>query len=179
MTIPVFPVVFALIKRGELYLKPDFNFLNRPLVREIVIVAGFGMLNGLSGVVTTNVDKLLINRFLSLEYVGIFSVCALFAMVIDIPSRATAKISTGIIAEAWKKNNTVKIRDIYKMASINQSILGLLIYAGIIVNYNNIFQILPETYATGKWVIVIYALGVLIRVFIYNKWDYINYIKIL
>lgn len=164
LSLPVFPVIIVLIKRKDFNLIPNFRFLNRPLVKEMVTVSAFGLINGLSGMLTNNVDKLLINRYLSLEYVGVFSVCALFATVIYIPSRSTVNISTGIIAQAWKNNDIVQIQDIYKKASLTQTILGTLVFAGIIVNLDSIFTILPENYSKGRWVLIFYSLGTLVRV---------------
>jgi O-antigen/teichoic acid export membrane protein len=164
MSFPVLPLIVVLIRRGEFNLQPNLNFLSRPLVREMLTVAGFGLIMGLSGTLTANIDKLLINKFLSLEQVGIFSVCALFATVILIPSRSTAKISTGIIAQSWKNNNTAHIQEIYSKASLNQTIIGALIFTGILVNLDNIFTILPDVYEQGRWVLIIYAFGTLIRV---------------
>ncbi|WP_319591540.1 oligosaccharide flippase family protein [uncultured Draconibacterium sp.] len=164
LSLPVFPIIIVLIRRGEFNVKPQLNFLTRPLVREMALVSTFGIINGLSGVLTNNIDKLLINKYLSLEYVGIFSVCALFASILFVPSRSTVKIAVGIIAQAWKDNNTDKIQEIYKKASLTQTIIGTLIFAGILVNLNSIFTILPERYALGKWVLIIYSFGMLIRV---------------
>ena len=124
ISLPAIPLLIVLIKRGEFHLIPDLNFLKRPLVSEMFIVAGFGLINGLSGALTQNIDKIIINQFLSLEEVGIFSVCALFATVIMIPSRSIVKISTGIIAQAWKRNDKEHIQEIFSKASINQTIMG-------------------------------------------------------
>ncbi|WP_347841598.1 polysaccharide biosynthesis C-terminal domain-containing protein [uncultured Draconibacterium sp.] len=164
LSLPVIPLITVMYRRGEFTLTPDFGYLKKPLVKEMIIVAVFGLVNGLSGVVTTNLDKIFINKYLSLSEVGVFSVCALFATVINIPSRATANISTGILAQAWKSNDRNKIESIFKKASLNQTIIGTLILGGIIVNLKNIFQILPEIYSNGKWVVVLYSLAILIRV---------------
>ena len=164
LSLPAFPLLVAFIRKGEFYLKPDFGFLKRPLIREMITVAAFGLINGLSGALTQNIDKLLINQYLSLDQVGIFSVCALFATVIMIPSRSIAKISVGIIAEAWKRNDKAHIQEIFSKASLNQTIIGALIFSGIIVNLDHIFTILPDVYRQGKWVLILYALGTLIRV---------------
>ena len=164
LSMPIFPLIIVLVRRNEFNLKPELGFLKHSLIKEMFMVALFGMITGLSGTLTNNIDKLLINNYLSLEHVGIFSVCALFANVIMIPSRAMVNISTGIIASSWKDNNTKHIQEIYSKASLHQTIIGSLILAGIVVNLDNIFTILPETYQAGKWVLIIYSVGMLIRV---------------
>lgn len=163
LSFPVIPLIIVLIKRGDFNLKPDFSFLSRPLIKEMFVVAVFGLFNGLSGVLTNNIDKLLINNFLSLQQVGIFSICALFATVIMIPFRSIMSISTGIIAQAWKENNIKHIREIYVKSSLNQSIIGSLIFIGILLNLDNIFELLPPQYEQGRLVLVFYSLGTLIR----------------
>jgi O-antigen/teichoic acid export membrane protein len=95
--------------------------------------------------------------------VGIFSVAVLFSSIIRVPYNSVAKIATGIISEAWKRLDTKHIREIYQKASLNQAIIGVLIFAGIVVNLDNIFTILPEVYAGGKAVLVIYSAGILVN----------------
>lgn len=164
ISLPVIPLIFVLIKRGEFNLRPNFGFLKRPLIIEMITVSAFGLLMGLSGVLTNNIDKLLISRFLTLDLVGIFSICALFATVINIPSLATTKISTGIIAQSWENNNKKHIQEIFQKASLNQTIIGTFIFLGILINLDNIFAILPNDYQQGKWVLIFYSIGTLIRV---------------
>jgi len=164
LSLPAIPLILVLIRKGEFNLKPDFKFLSKSLSREIVVISAFGLVNGFSGMITTNIDKIFVNQYLSLNFVGIFSVCALFASVILIPSRAIQKISTGIIAQSWKEKKIKHIQEIYYKASLNQSIIGAFIFAMLIVNIENIFAILPEVYSQGKWVLIIYSIGVLIRV---------------
>jgi O-antigen/teichoic acid export membrane protein len=97
-----------------------------------------------------------------LKEVGIFGVCAMFATMIRIPYNSISKIATGIIAEAWKRDDRVHIQEIYQKSTLNQAIIGTLIFIGIIVNIDNIFKILPPNYNSGRWVLVIYSVGILI-----------------
>jgi O-antigen/teichoic acid export membrane protein len=115
----------------------------------------------LAAILMMNVDKIFVNQYLSLNEVGIFGVCALFATLIKVPYNSIAKISTGIIAESWKRNDIVHIQEIYRKSAINQAIAGTLIFVGILVNLHNIFEILPPVYSSGKWVLVVYSAGML------------------
>lgn len=161
MSMPVFPVIWVLLRRNEFHLKPDWGFLNRPLKKELGTVMGYGFVNGLASIVMMNIDKIFVNQYLSLDEVGIFGVCALFATLIKVPYNSISKISTGIIAESWKKNDIPHIRDIYRKSALNQAIAGSLIFVGILVNLDNIFKILPAVYSSGKWVLIIYSAGML------------------
>ncbi len=163
MSIPVFPVVWVLIRRRHFSLRPQPEFLNKPLKKEIGSTMFFGFVNGLAGIIFVNADRIFVNQYLSLNAVGIFSVCALFATLIRVPYNSISKISIGIISEAWKRNDIQHIKEIYQKATINQAIIGTLIFIGILVNLENIFTILPGEYRQGKWVLIIYSLGMLVN----------------
>lgn len=162
MSIPVFPVIYVLFRRNEFNLKPDLEFLSKPVIKEVGTVMTYGFVNGLAAIVMMNVDKIFVNQYLSLDDVGIFGVCALFATLIKVPYNSISKISIGIIAESWKRNDIEHIREIYRKSAISQSVAGTLIFIGILVNLHNIFEILPPVYSSGKWVLVIYSAGMLL-----------------
>lgn len=166
MSIPVFPVIYVLLKRHQFSLRPDIKFLTAELKKEIATVMFFGLAIGLAGVLLSNVDKILVNKYLSLSEVGIFSVCVLFATLIKAPYNSMSKISTGIIAHFWKNNETDQIQNIYRKSALNQAIIGVLIFVGMMVNLHNIFAILPPEYEQGKTALIIYSAGILINTII-------------
>lgn len=161
MCIPVIPVVFVLIKRRHFNLRPQPEFLTSPIRKEISSTMIFGFVNGLAGIILVNVDKIFVNQYLSLEEVGVFSVCALFASLIRVPYNSISKIAIGIISEAWKKDDRKHIQEIYQKTAINQAIIGTLIFIGILVNLHNLFEILPPEYSRGRGVMIIYSAGIL------------------
>lgn len=162
MSMPVIPVIYVLIRRNEFHLKPNQEYFSPPIRKEVGTVMTFGFINGLAAILMMNVDKIFVNQYLSLDEVGIFGVCALFATLIKVPYNSISKISIGIIAESWKRNDVGHIREIYQKSAISQAIAGTLIFIGILVNLHNIFEILPPVYSSGKWVLVIYSAGMLL-----------------
>jgi O-antigen/teichoic acid export membrane protein len=163
MSLPVIPLVFVLIKRHNFNLQPRPEFIRPTLRKEVMNTMLFGFINGLASIILLNVDKVFVNQYLSLDEVGIFGVATLFASLIRVPYNSVSKIAIGIISEAWKRNDKNHIREIYQKASLNQAIIGFLIYTGILVNLRNIFAILPPVYASGKWVLIIYSAGILVN----------------
>ncbi|HPJ78132.1 MAG: polysaccharide biosynthesis C-terminal domain-containing protein [Prolixibacteraceae bacterium] len=163
MSLPVVPVIAVLVRRGQFSLQPQLSFLTPGLRRETGRTMLFGFINGLAGVILLNVDKVFVNQYLSLSDVGIFGVCALFATLIRVPYNSISRIATGIIAEAWKRDDRDHIREIYRKAATNQAIAGTLVFAGILVNLDNIFRILPPVYGDGRMVMVIYSAGMLVN----------------
>lgn len=162
MSLPVIPVIWILVRRNQFSLKPQPRFLSKPLRRATGETMLFGFFNGLAGIMLVNVDRIFVNQYLSLSEVGVFGVCALFATLIRIPYNSVLKIATGIIAEAWKRNDRAEIQSIYRKSALNQAIIGTLLFTGILVNLDNIFRILPPQYLDGKWVLIIYSAGILV-----------------
>jgi len=158
---PVVPLIIVLIRRGDFSLRPNIDYAKK-YTKEMISISAYGLFNGFSGKLTSNIDKLMVHHYLSLQSLGIFSVCSLFARVITIPGNSVSSISTGLIAQSWKENNVKHIQEIYYKASITQMVVGSLLFIGILINIDTIFQILPAVYFKGKWVIIIYSLGVLV-----------------
>lgn len=166
LSLPVLPVVVVLIRRHHFSLKPQLSFITKELHRDIRLTMSFGFVNGISHVILWNVDKVFVNQYLSLSEVGIFGVCVMYATLIRVPYVSISRIAGSIIAEAWKRDDRAHIREIYQKAALNQAIIGTLFFVGLLANLDNIFQILPPGYQTGKWVLIIYSAGMLINTII-------------
>ena len=164
LSFPAIYLAILLLIRKQFKLKPQPGFITPKLRSEMISLAVYGIIGGLSGVAVMSIDKIMVNQFLNLSYTGIYSVSFFFGTVILIPNRALSKISSTFIAEAWKNNDITTINNIYYKSSINQFILGMLLTIGIVVNMHNIFQILPPEYEQGKWVIVFISAATLITV---------------
>ncbi|MGQ8337274.1 lipopolysaccharide biosynthesis protein [Sunxiuqinia sp. A32] len=162
-----FPAIYLailLIVRGQFSLKPQLQFISKSLRNEMISVAAFGIIGGLSGVALQSIDKIMVNGFLDLNNTGIYSISFFFGTIILIPSRALAKISSPILADSWKENDLKTINSIYYQSSINQSVAGCILFILLIANLHNIFQILPAEYTGGEMVILYISLGNLIAV---------------
>lgn len=162
-----FPAVYLaglLIYRKQFNLQPQLDFIQPPLQKEMISLAVFGIIGGLSTVALSSIDKILLNEYYNLSMTGVYSISFFFGSIILIPNRALGKISSTIIADAWKDNNLETIDDIYYKSSINQLFAGLLLFILMVTNLHNIFKILPAEYSGGQWVIIVISLSNLIVV---------------
>jgi len=159
---PLVLILLVLIKRKQLF----FEFPNKELIKkyksEIFKVALFGVISGFSGIAVMNIDKAMITDFVSLDAMSVYAVCFYFGFLISLPSKPLRKISSIILAEAWKKNNMVEIMLIYRKSISNLLLIGTLIYVGLIINLDNIFMIIPD-YSIGRNVIIIIGVAYLIE----------------
>ena len=160
-TIPLIVIVLSLIHQKEFSLKPQFGFVSKSLRKSMITMGVYGIISSFAGIVIINVDKMMIERLMGLDDVGIYTIAFFFGMLIVLPSRPLLKISSAYIAEAWRNKDLELIKTIYRKSSINQFIIGLLLFIGIWSNINNIFEMLPDEYIHGKWVIFFIGLSYL------------------
>jgi O-antigen/teichoic acid export membrane protein len=163
--IPLIGLFFILLFRGEISFKFSDFTLSKGMKREIILVAAFGILAGFSGIISDQLDKYLVNKYMGLSSTGIYTISFYIGTMILLPSRALNKISSTLIAECWKENDLKTIDDIYEKSSINQLVFGLFLFVMIITNLHNIFGFLPAQYSTGKWVMIIIGVTNLIVMF--------------
>lgn len=162
-----FPAVYLaglLIYRKQFNLQPKLEFIQPPLRKEMISLALFGIIGGLSSVALKNLDTILMNGYYNLSLAGIYNISFYFGTVILIPSIALGKISSTIIADAWKDKDMETIEDIYYKSSINQMFAGLLLFILIVTNLHNIFKLLGPEFSGGDWVIILISLSNLIVV---------------
>jgi len=152
-----------LISTGQVSFKIDLSLL-RNLKAEMITVALFGMIAGLSGVAKLSFDKLMINRFMDLSATGVYSIAFYFGTLILIPQRAMSKISSTVISEAWKSGDRDLISRTYYQSSINQFVVGTFVFLIVWLNVDSMLSYLPDIYTQGKYVILFIALANLIEV---------------
>jgi len=145
---------------GHLDLKPRFSMLTTHLTKEIRSYALFSVLGGVSSILATNIDKLMVGSLIDMENVGIYTIAIFIATVIGVPLNSVFGITSPIIANAFNKKDLVTVENLYKKTSLNLLILGVLLFTGIWASIDYLFDIIPngDSYRTGKY--VVFLLGV-------------------
>lgn len=151
--IPTLIIIYMLIRERNVFIVRDKGYIDSKLRRSMISVAGFGIVTVFSSSVIINIDRIMIEKFVGLYEAGIYTVTYFFGVVLLLPSRSLGRIGSTFLAEAWKTNSMQVIKDIYYKSSINQFLFSALLFAGIWVNVDNVFLILPEKYEPGRWVI--------------------------
>jgi len=162
LSLPAIYLAALLILRGQFNLQPKPGFISPLLRKEIINLSMFGIIGGLSSVALKQIDTVLVGYYTDEATTGIYSILFYFSTVILIPSIALGKISSTIIAEAWKDKDTDTIADIYYKSSINQLFASLLLFILVVTNLQNIFHLLGPKYAGTEWVIILISLSSLI-----------------
>jgi len=151
--IPVVWLFLAIVKDGHFPWKPDWSFVTPSLRTGMLTVGFYNILASISAYSNGIIDNIMISSMCGLPKGGIYTTTILFGMLVSIPSRTVRKITSALLAEAWKDDNKEKVFDIYKKSCVTLYIIGFLIFLGVWTNIDNILQILPKAYSIGKWAI--------------------------
>lgn len=162
LSLPGILIFYPLIQKKQVFFRPDFEFINIKLRKDIVDVSAFGIIVGFSNVIIQRIDTIMINSMIDLSATGVYNISLLFGSIVSLPSRSLNRISTSVIADAWKSGDTGTIKSVYFKSCLNQTIIGSLVFAGIWANISNVFQILPVEYISGKNVIFFFGLSALL-----------------
>lgn len=150
-----------LLAIGELNMKPTKGFISKSLRKEMIYVSAFSVVTGLSSLLISSIDKIIVNDKLGLELAGVFAIATYFGSVIQIPARSILRVSSSVIADSWKTSDLDNIRSIYHKTCLNQFIIGVLFLMAIWVNIDPLIALFPPQYAAGKYVIILMSLGYL------------------
>ena len=159
LSLPSVVLLIVAVRRGQFRLTRPGPVFTVEIIKEIKTLSLYGILMGFGGVALLQIDSIMVNKFLGLADTGIYATTFYFGTLILIPSRPLIKIATAILADSWKQNDLDNIRLIYRKSSINQAVISILLFVGLWVNIENIFQMLPPEYESGKWVIFFIGLS--------------------
>lgn len=157
--IPTLLFMISLLKEKQFTFQPKINHLYSDNWKYMTKVSGYSLLLGISWVGINNLDAIMIERMLDIKMAGIYGRNMFFGVLVAIPYRAIHKISSGVISNSYKEGNLENVKMVYYKSSLNQMIMGAFIFCGIWLNIDNVYHVIPPSYAVGKYVILFIGLG--------------------
>jgi len=148
--------------KKQLFVIPDFSILTRPRIKSMAEYAAYAFLGSVTAMTLGNIDMLMVGGMTNLAETAVYAVSLYLATMIKIPARALMKISQPLIAEAQYKKDLNTISEIYTKSSINQMLVGGVIFIIIGVNLDHVYQFLPEEYHAGAYVFLFIGLAKMI-----------------
>lgn len=145
--------------KGELHFHRDRHFVSPELRREMRLVATYSIITGLSSLLISSIDKIIVNDKLGLAAAGVFAVATYFGSIIQIPARSVIRIASSVIADSWKTNDLANISKVYHKTCLNQYIIGLYLLLGIFLCMDQIINLMPAEYSEARYVILLVGLG--------------------
>lgn len=106
--------------------------------------------------IINNVTYDQVSTILGTDMNGIYTTCFFIAIIVEMPRRNMAKVMSPILSNEFSKNNMVEVARLYQRSSITMSVLGALLFIGIVTNLNDLFAFIPQgnTFAMGFWVVI-------------------------
>ena len=147
------------LKRVSFRVEPDYV---KPELRNDFLLYTLFLF---TSAMTTEFAPMLNDYFVAgmqgLASAGVFSIAVYVATLVEMPYRSLSAISRPHISQAIADNDTAKTNDICKKVSLNQFLVGSLIFFAIWVNIDAFFTILPngDDYAVAKWVVFILGIS--------------------
>ncbi|WPP50486.1 lipopolysaccharide biosynthesis protein [Catalinimonas niigatensis] len=155
-------LVFLIMKR-EISLRPDFSLLKSDLRKSMISLSLFSLITGFGNLAIIRIDSIMINSFYSDAEVGIYLTTFYFGTLVLLPSRALRGIAPTLVADAIKNADLRAVDRMYTKSTVTQLVAGCFFFLGIWTNIDNIFEILPESFEAGKYVILFVGLMNIIR----------------
>ncbi len=144
-------------------LKVDRTFLKE---KNIGIMLQYGFLLSFASIASLGLkymDSIMIGNFMSLGFVGIYSISAFIPTVIEAPLIALDKIANTKLSNALSNNNHSEVREIYFKSSRYLFLLGGILFLLVNVNISDLLSFLPLDYHEGVNVVLIISIGTLIN----------------
>ena len=128
-------------------------------LKEILSFGLFVFVGGASVMLVTRVDMMMIGSMLDLEQVAFYTVAFFIGNAIKVPGKSIAAISSPLVAKALEKQDYKETQTLYTKSSINQLIIGGVLFLCIWLNIDEIFSLLPTKFQGGKWVVFYIAIA--------------------
>jgi O-antigen/teichoic acid export membrane protein len=122
-------------------------------LKEIISYGLYVLAGGISIIIVTRIDMMMIGSLLDLKQVAYYTVAFFIGNAITVPARSISSISIPLIAKAWEEQDLDEIQLLYIKSSINQLIIGGVFFLCIWLNIDQFFSLLPERFQAGKWVV--------------------------
>lgn len=126
----------------------------------ILKYAGLMIIAGSVAMLILDIDKFMIGLMLpDIEQVAYYSVAIFIATVIAVPQRAMHQIMLPLTAKYLNEKDKVALEDLYKRSSMTLLVVSGFIFLLIILNINQLYEILPEEFTGGLFVVLIVSLA--------------------
>lgn len=149
--------------------KPHFQLAIPHNVKAIAEYTFYIILSGGVATLLLDIDKLMLNQYIKIENIAYYSVATYIALVISVPSKAMYQITYPITAKLMHEEKHDELDDLYKKTSINLQIVGGYVMLCIFVNINKLYEMIPDEYGGGLWVVFLVGLSKYIDLILGNN----------
>lgn len=171
--------VCYLFSLKKISLKPNLQYLTKPLVKNYLSYTLFLVATALSGAIAPSLNTFFISAKMGLQFTGIFTIAMYIAAMIEIPYRSLGAIVQPQLAQTIKDNDFVAANQLVRKVSLHQFLVGVFIFFAIWINIDLIFNLLPNgnQYVAGRWVVFLLGFAKLLNSSLLISTVALNYSK--
>lgn len=162
--LPAITLFIILRKTGDFLFNPTPSSLTRRLKGKMVnfglFLFGAQVLNLLSRTVDTFILTAKAER--GLTDTAVFTIATYIITLMEIPQRSMNAITIPVLAESWKNKDLKNIEHVYAKSITNLLIIGLAMFAVILLNVHNLNSFLGKDYKGIQMVVLVLGIGKLI-----------------
>jgi O-antigen/teichoic acid export membrane protein len=135
--------------------------IRRKEISEISQFGTFTFLGNAGAVLLANIDSVVLSAYSGLASTGIYGISLFIAVIIEVPKRSLSQVVIPLVVQANKDHDVKILNVLYKKSSINQFLIGTVIFLIIWLNIDGIFSLIPhgDIYREGKWVVFFISLA--------------------
>lgn len=160
---------------------PKFRFKELD-IKGIINYGVYTVLDRGAAIIVSNLDLIMIAYLLHLSDVAVYGLAFFIAVVVLIPQKAIMTPSLPLVSELVKNNKLAELKKLYFQSSINQLIIGGALFVFIWTGIDQVFELIPEIFSEGKWVVFYIGLsrlfllssGISGAIIIFSKYYRIN-----
>lgn len=145
------------LKEWQVHFEP--SFVSRSQARQMGTYAFFGILSSLTGILPFRIDTIMIATMVNTKENGVYSIANFIVNTVEIPYLAIVAISAPIIAAAFGRRDMDEIAVLYRKASLNLLIAGLLVFLLVWVSVDDLLRLTPRYEELSPGITVILILG--------------------
>jgi len=158
--------------------------MKAPEKAEITRYGLYAILDKGSSILVNNLDIIMIAVMIDLENVAYYTLAFYIGSVVLIPQKALQMIAHPVAAKAIQESDFVLLADVYKRSALNQLLIGGFIFLCIWVNVKEIFNLLPDKFGGGQWVVLFIGLskmfylmsGINAGIIVYSAYYRVNFV---
>ncbi len=146
-------------------LRVKFPKLSFVFPKNSVAILKYSLLIIVAGSITLillDIDKVMIGKYIPIENVAYYNVAIFIATVIAVPARAMHQITYPLTAKFINERKWSELKVLYVKSSLTLFIISGLVFLLIMANIKELYQIIPEEYSTGLFVVFIISISKLL-----------------
>ncbi len=139
--------------------RPKLHFDFPINTKEILAYSFLIILGGSAALILLEIDKVMLNQFISIENIAYYGVAVYIATVIIVPSRAMHQITYPLTAQLLNTGDHEGLEKLYQKTSLTLFIASGILFVLIVLNLNDLYQLLPENYREGFTIVFLIGLA--------------------